>query len=598
MDTCIYCVEKHLGKARVYVTEARAGYRGRYGMALGELAAAEEEADGFPLLQAKIRDTRKTLERDRDEAVVDWEVLLGTTEDLVRKADPAQRKMPDGMKQPGARILPDAPPPGGRRHAQPKARLDAPEPGCKSCAEKEQAARKAADLRDRRLAQEARKRERLADEVPKGADLSVKPQPKPLLAILTTLADFAPSYSLVPVILDQARAAAMAGYRVQVVGMATMSQKRPSIPGVEFVPLIPDVGWVENEVDDFKVGRLHVAIEGYLRRVGDAVIITHDMVFQAWYTCLAKAIHIIANTCDVWPDTYGGYNQRWYHQIHSSVGPRPPEALAQWRASVPKGHKMVAVNWADISRLAAYYQAPSSAFTTIPNVRDPRTFLGLSEDATIIMDRVKPHLVDVSQVYPLSTPRAESKGLDIVIKTFGRLKKDGKTVRLIVANAHHLGEGPKAIKAKMDALAREEGLTPEEFCWTSDLLKDAGTSGGSNAGVSTETVRGLFQITNVFLFPSISESCGLVMLEAALGGVALILNDDLPVLKDYIPQQGASWVPWGSILRSQPPETLNAAIEASVPTILAEIESPKRAARAGILRDFGLDTLAEVLVRL
>jgi len=493
MDPCIFCVEKHVAKARVFVTEAVAGYPARIGMAVGELAAAEEEAPS-PQIARHIRAARKRLEVDRSSASIDWEQLLVLIERSIDQLSPKERARRKRAMQdePGQRGCCG----GGRRK-----RLDQPEPAS------------------------------MPAETPQAVATSDPGTgTRPTLVLLTALNDFVPSYSLTSVILDQARAGAMAGYDVHLAGMQTMAPDRPRISGVTYDPVIPTVPWKEDAIDDDVVKKLRAALHGYLRGMGPAIIITHDLIFQSWYINISKAIHQL----DI-PDI------DWYHQVHSSVGDRPPEDVAQWRASCPTGHTMVAVNWSDIPRLAAYYQTPVDSWVTVPNIVDPARFLGVGEHAQHLYDTYWSDR-DVIQTYPLSTPRARSKGVGKILEAFAQLKhRQGRRPLLVLVNAHADGHNGREVKLSLDGRARELDLTEQEVVWTSDVFQDMAAR-----GLPRESVRDLFLLSNVFLFPSISEACGLIMLEAAVAGNALILNRSLPVLSDYIPHPQAQWVEWGS----------------------------------------------------
>lgn len=93
MKGCIFCVEKHVGKAMALMSEAKSGYRGRISMAIGELACAEDEASDAGLA-IRIRQARKKLEFYRSDDGVDWEVLLTDIEYRANKADKAESKKP------------------------------------------------------------------------------------------------------------------------------------------------------------------------------------------------------------------------------------------------------------------------------------------------------------------------------------------------------------------------------------------------------------------------------------------------------------------------------------------------------------------------
>lgn len=542
MKSCIHCVENHVGKARGLWEEALAGYPGRIGMALGQLGLAEEEArKGFPAVASLLRDLRKGLEVQRLDAEPPFEHLLDIIDQKASSADPAERKM----------VAADKP------HAQPE-----PTP-CEGCGG----------------AQPHRVPPVLHQHVaPEGATAEDGRH----LILLTALRDFAPSYSLVSVILDQARAAIMAGLRVTIVGMENMVPVRPRIEGVEYEPLIPDVGWIEDEVDDRKVEQIAGALAGYLR-YKKAIVLTHDLVFQSWYLSFAKAIHLMPAGGDL-------SGIRWFHQLHSSVGPRPAEEVARWRATVPKGHMMVAPNRSDVANLAQYYHSGPHQWAVLPNSRDLRSFGRLGDKAKELMSTHLLHEQDVVQIYPVSTPRMEPKGVFKVVEVFGELKRVGKDVRLVLVNAHANGPDARQVLQRLASTCRAMGLqVGKDVLLTSELWPET-----ASEGLPAEDVADFFRLANIFCFPSSSEACGLVMLEAALAGNLLVLNDSLPVLKDFIEPSEALWVRWGSIREDViVPDAAKIAAE-HIRSWLGGLGGSKRA----VMRRLCLEQLAEEMRRI
>jgi glycosyltransferase involved in cell wall biosynthesis len=110
------------------------------------------------------------------------------------------------------------------------------------------------------------------------------------------------------------------------------------------------------------------------------------------------------------------------------------------------------------------------------------------------------------------------------------LKKLGRSVRYIICNAHANGDNEKQEIQKMRALAKEYGLDPRyELIFTS--LIDAPKY---EQGVPHQVVMELMRFSDIFIFPSVSENCPLVLLEAALGKNLLILNEDFSPMKDFV----------------------------------------------------------------
>ena len=61
-ESCIECVEKHLGAALVMLSEIRAGYDYRLRV-IGHLHEAEDESQAWPELHDAIRQARKTYQQ-------------------------------------------------------------------------------------------------------------------------------------------------------------------------------------------------------------------------------------------------------------------------------------------------------------------------------------------------------------------------------------------------------------------------------------------------------------------------------------------------------------------------------------------------------
>ena len=78
-DSCLDCVEKHLGAAMVLLGEVRDGYEYRLRI-IGHLHEAEDESQEYNALHDAIREARKAWQEDG--TVPDWEKLCGMAEKL------------------------------------------------------------------------------------------------------------------------------------------------------------------------------------------------------------------------------------------------------------------------------------------------------------------------------------------------------------------------------------------------------------------------------------------------------------------------------------------------------------------------------------
>jgi len=107
----------------------------------------------------------------------------------------------------------------------------------------------------------------------------------------------------------------------------------------------------------------------------------------------------------------------------------------------------------------------------------------------------------------------------------------GKKVALIFCNAN----GHKRlndIESKLK-LAKEYGLiNGEDIMFTSLLAND--TDMPIKKSVPHEVVANLFQVSNLFIFPTMAEVCSNVLLEASMAKNLLVINRDLPSLSDFV----------------------------------------------------------------
>jgi glycosyltransferase involved in cell wall biosynthesis len=155
------------------------------------------------------------------------------------------------------------------------------------------------------------------------------------------------------------------------------------------------------------------------------------------------------------------------------------------------------------------------------NSIDPRVFWNLHPLVTSLIDKYDILSADYLDIYPLSTTRmVDGKQIKVVIEIMAALKKLGKKVCFIACNAHANDRREKQVIAEIVSFANEKGLNANEMIFTS--LEDP----KYELGVPREVISQLFLLSNLFIFPSISENCSLVLLEAMLSKNLLVLNDN------------------------------------------------------------------------
>lgn len=332
------------------------------------------------------------------------------------------------------------------------------------------------------------------------------------VAILTTLRDFNPSYSLVSVIKDQLEMHVRHSFNVTLFTLVGFKGEVPEgvtvkavLPAITLEPY-KGIGYPKTWKED--VSAVREVLEKELKDYDN--IITHDWVFI---------------------DTYIPYNiglreanlkGKQFHWIHSAPSPRKeltdnPHAN---RYTLPKNSKLIYLNHDKALHLAEMYGTVLSNVRVIPNSLDPRTFWGLSEFTSGLIDKYDLLNADIISVYPLSTPRmVDGKQIEAVIRIHAELKKLGYKTRLIIPNAHANAEEDKKKIQSMEDYGKQHGISRYELIFTS--LEGEEYEVG---GIPREWVSELFRLSNIFIFPTYSENCSLVLLEAMASGNMLVLN--------------------------------------------------------------------------
>ncbi len=399
------------------------------------------------------------------------------------------------------------------------------------------------------------------------------------VVIMTAFADWNPSYSLTSVVLDHARMlAANERWFIQIwVNTTCNLDGLPQLPAnVEVKKVLPPISLTADYVDPKAKEIFSGQVLPHFMVLGNATIITHDLLFVSSYVTIAAAIH----------ETLGhvrGFT--WFHVCHSAPAvTRPTEGDARFRASAPEGHRLLCLAPSQIPALAAYYGVDPSRISAIPNGRDLRI---LSQASTRVAKLVHDHRLceaDVVQVFPLSTPRACDKGLSHVIRIFAEMSKNAE-VRLVVANAH--ANSNEAAVVNFHREAKAAGLPADALIFTSEAFPDLAAYGLPMMDVQT-----LFQFSNLFIFPTISEACSLTLMEAALAGNLLVLNGSVPSLLDIVPKEYCITYDWGNLVeRPILPNPVQIAKH-----ILGELDSNRaNLSKRAVLRTHNLDTIGAKL---
>jgi glycosyltransferase involved in cell wall biosynthesis len=419
------------------------------------------------------------------------------------------------------------------------------------------------------------------------------------VVLMSPLTSFEPSYSLTGVILDQARMLAMDPKRkveIWVAATACMGkfpQDLRNVANIQVRACLPAVRLEDDHADDVTTEILRTTLLRELIPLGSATVITHDLLFQTAFTAYARAIHAMVNV--------PGF--RWFHQCHSGPSARieAKEGSPVWcRNNLPAGHKLICVSPAQQDGLAAQYGTSRDNVRVVPNARDPRGIWDLPLRVKTLIETAGLLRADVLQVYPVSATRLEDKGIDTLLRLFGAFRQNHKVeCRLILALTHANAEKEKQQIAALHARALVYGMAPADLVVTSEQFPETEAQGLSGA-----EVQALFHMSNLFIFPTITEACSLVAMEAALAGNLLVLNSDLPSMVSQVPMFGAApltslaiYYPFSGQI-GLPVDTRRDVIRLQGEEILKTLAQDRsQAAAAFARRAFSYDTIGARLVR-
>lgn len=353
--------------------------------------------------------------------------------------------------------------------------------------------------------------------------------PKTSLAIIVPLRSDAAWYSLTSVIKAQARMLSEYGHKV--VLFVGEDYDGCNMSGVQVKRVLP-VGELKDYRSINDITPEHVELSTKTAEVlapwlvGFDYIFTHDLVFTGRYLPYSLAIRSVSDYCR---------DLHWYNWIHSY----PTGHKDWWDISLYHGdHKLVFPSKAGISQVAKAFLAPEDLVLHIPHIKDIRDELKFTQATNAIVDLFPAILQsDIVQCYPASTDRFNSKGIRDIIVLFGLLKHRGKSVCLIIPNQfsdRRSGRIVDPIKY-YEKVARRNGLRPyEDFIFTSEILGEKYTE-----GLPHRIVSDLMACSNLFIFPSRSESFGFILTESILSGGCLpVLNTSSPAQMEVAGNQG------------------------------------------------------------
>ena len=253
------------------------------------------------------------------------------------------------------------------------------------------------------------------------------------------------------------------------------------------------------------------------------IMIAHDMHFIDTYIPYCGAIHEVCQ--------YELIKAKWLLWTHSAPSGRQitEGSYHNYRFQLPRNAKLVYLNNYHALALAEMYGTFLSEVRVVPNSVDPRTFWNLDPFVTNLINKYDLLSAYYFGVYPLSSTRmVDGKQVHKAVKVFAKLKAQGHNIKYVICNAHANNQREKDTIKNLQVMFTDWGLTSNEVIFTS--LED---SPKNEDGVNREIISQLFLLSNLFVFPTISENCSLILLEAMLSKNLLVLNANVPQLREF-----------------------------------------------------------------
>lgn len=350
------------------------------------------------------------------------------------------------------------------------------------------------------------------------------------IAVLSTFYSWDKAYSLVSVVEEQLLMLKEGGYQPILFVHDNFNADDQVPEGIEIRKVVPRFKLVDysscQPVQSGFYDEVKIVKEALLQNMQDIdAVFTHDWIFQGWFLQYNLGMREAAKTLKC----------KWFHWIHSAPSPRPEklEAPHDCRYKTMENSKLIYMNNYDVLRLAEMYGATLDDVRVVYNPLDLRN--GMSPFVKGLVKKYNVLEKDVVQVYPVSSTRFSGKQVDKVIRILSEIKKQGKSVCFICPNAHANADKEKKEIQKLIDKGIEWGLSRGDMIFTSLEGKEY------EGGIPKEQVLELFKFSNLFIFPTLSENCPLILLEAAANKCLLVLNEDFPPLRDFFGENALYW---------------------------------------------------------
>lgn len=361
------------------------------------------------------------------------------------------------------------------------------------------------------------------------------------VAILTMFSGLSATYSLVNVVADQIGMLLEAGVEVKVLvsescpdgeRSGVFLDKRIQWVKVTNTYLGRQITWHDYSsgtgvVHDTFFEEADAIAKDFVRHLQDVdVCILHDILYQGWHLVHNIAIRTAQKELP---------HLRFLAFTHSLPVNRPQTMEYPFSArytGMPRT-KFVYPTYSGLSALARQYDVPEGNCAVVYNTLP--LLPSMSEDVRRVGEHIDLLGAEILAVYPgrLTT----GKRFEKVAALAGAIKSKGEKNTKVVFCDFPSADIPSDVYKSMIRMEGSKfGLGREDLVFTSDL--------GYPDGFPRTGVFELFQLSNLYICPSYSESFGLTVLEAGSRGNFLVLNEAVPALKELGEALGAYFMRW------------------------------------------------------
>lgn len=342
------------------------------------------------------------------------------------------------------------------------------------------------------------------------------------VGLLTTFANVTGGYSLVAVAETQLQM--LLDHSYDPVVLVQENFEEPEAPSL-WLPVVVDLRktipfmHLNNAVAKDFEQRASTVLDALKQDLKDVdVCITHDIMLQEWYKEHNVAVRRYAKAR---PDLL------WLHWVHSCPTPGPPRKFPEsCRYTSPPGY-VVYPNDSDKGMVCQTYGLNGREW----KVKISRT--AHSIDPLMVWD-YHPMTRDLAQkadllngevvaIYPARLDRGKQP--EKIIYLMAGIQEMGYEARLLIVDWQSAGKRFQTYIDQLLLFAEREGLQGK-VNFTSRL------DDRCSQGVPRRVVLELMQLSNVYIHPSRVETYSLVVHEAALMGCLLVLNYDLPAMRE------------------------------------------------------------------